>query len=82
MAIKGGGKRDAVDGLFDNARKLGAVEGTEQDLQPKGNKAFTGTARSLSMRNKPPEETQSRAEASHTITFYENRVRIEGLHVC
>lgn len=76
VAVKGGGKKEKVDGLFDSARKHGAVEGTEQDLQPRDDsmRAFTGTARTLSGGEREPEEQEDVSEQSHTITFYENDV--------
>lgn len=78
MAVKGGGKKEKVDGLFDSARKHGAVEGTEQDLQPQGDgrRAFTGTAHTLSGGEREPDEQEDVSEQSHTITFYDNDVSV------
>ncbi|GMH43946.1 hypothetical protein BSKO_11880 [Bryopsis sp. KO-2023] len=77
VAVKGGGKKERVEGLFDSARKHGAVEGTERDLNPssEGMKAFSGSARTLAggVTDAEPQDVRSEPVA-HTITFYEDEI--------
>lgn len=79
----GGGGGDAVDGLFESAKRHGAVAGNESDMKPGGDsggvRAFSGRARTLSGEQRPPATPQSGGgsgsePAAHVITFYANGV--------
>lgn len=84
MVVKGPPKEkpdQSVDGLFDNASRLGAQAGSAEDLarargEGTGNQAFTGAMRTLDGRTVENEAPAPDATApqAHTITFYRNGV--------
>lgn len=79
--VRGGREKDRerglVDGLFDSARRHGAVAGTEEDLRPGGServRVFTGRARTLTGRDSHTAPDPTSETVAHTITFYLNGV--------
>ncbi|KAI3997070.1 hypothetical protein MKX01_032721 [Papaver californicum] len=75
---RGGGRGgNDVDSIFDQARQLGAMEGSTEHLQPtsSSSRSFTGTGRLLSGEPLAPESNptpQPPEATNHNIVFYNN----------
>lgn len=77
MLVRDPSKRNNdVDSIFNQAKQLGAVEGSSDSLRPSSSRSFTGTARLLSGESvshapQPPEVV------SHSITFWRNGFTVD-----
>lgn len=77
VAVKGGKKPDPVGGLFESAKKHGAVQGSESSLRPESSSinAFQGLARTLDGQQfNSGDFSRSADPITVTITFYTNGI--------